>query len=369
MDALNDAEVPTSGFIDNGSSKTKLRITKEFQCSFKDFASLAERRKPNPLPENQERVPFLIGKVLMKSEDFSFEMNGVKYLDCEVAIFQAYRSSYDAWTFGIYLKNIKSGIRVFKVEGKQVNQWYDDYAVLEDNVGENFYPCGRVVCGISEIPEFQNTLLDKDGSLIVAFKMTIKLDHKMENESVKLACDYKELLTNAEQFHADTIIHCNDGKIRAHKGILAARSEYFDKMLSTKMKEGLSGEIEVKHMEMSVCRTILEYIYSGKVESSQLNVEILAEAEKMGLFNLKKECSTKLIQDLSAGNCVKMIQAGDLHKDEDLKNKAKEFIIENYEDLTDKSKAALFQYPDIARDIYESTRNRDLPVAKRRRVM
>jgi len=190
----------------------------------------------------------------------------------------------------------------------------------------------------------------------------------MTNESMKMTEDYKEMLRNAEECYADATIICSDGSIRAHKAVLAARSEYFEKMLSTKMKEGLSGKIEVKDMEMSVCQTILEYIYSGNVDQDKMNVEVLAEAEKMGLINLKKECSSKLINDLSNSNCVKMIEAGDLHKDDDLKNKAKQFIIENYEELSDESKAQLFLLiPDIVREIFEYQRE-DLPLAKRKRV-
>merc|ERR1712200_109432 len=185
--------------------------------------------------------------------------------------------------------------------------------------------------------------------------------------NTNLVKDYKDILTNAEDHYADVTIICNDGSVRAHKNVLSARSEYFDRMLSSTMKEGLTGVIEVKDMEMSVCQTILEYIYSGEVDQEKMNVEVLAEAEKMGLFTLKKECSSKLINDLSTSNCVKMIEAGDLHKDDDLKDKAKQFIIENYEDLSNESKAQLFLLiPDIVREIFEYQRE-DLPLAKRKR--
>merc|ERR1719228_1311119 len=123
----------------------------------------------------------------------------------------------------------------------------------------------------------QSKFLDKYGTLNLGFKLTFKLNLKREtNESMKMTEDYKEMLTNAEECYADATIICNDGSIRAHKAVLAARSEYFEKMLSTKMKEGLSGKIEVKDMEMSVCQTILEYIYSGNVDQEKLNVEVLA---------------------------------------------------------------------------------------------
>ena len=105
-------------------------------------------------------------------------------------------------------------------------------------------------------------------------KVTLKLDFMpVIHTNMNLVKDYKDMLTNAN--HADVTIICNDGSVRAHKNVLTARSEYFNRMLSSTMKEGLTGVIEVKDMEMGVCQTLLEYIYSGEVDQEKLNVEVL----------------------------------------------------------------------------------------------
>ena len=243
----------------------------------------------------------------------------------------------------IVFDNFGENIKDVKFEGSIIGNAEHGSHELKKQIMKNctffrspkIIPYGKLIAPNSKY-------LDKDGTLNLGFKVTLKVDSETgTDESQNLAEDYKKMLTNAEDYHADATIICKDGRIRAHKNILLARSEYFNAMLSTKMKEGLSGTVEVLHMEMSVCHVILEYIYSGKVEQDKMNVEVLAEAEKMGLLNLKKQCSTKLINNLNTSNCVEMIEAGDLHKDQELKIKAKKFIIENYQDLSHESKAGV----------------------------
>jgi len=309
-------------------------VTKKFVCSIKDFKSVEEKL-------SQAFVNVFVG------EKFHIHMDGVKDLECRI-IFSFVKKILqpDILHYHVVLSSDEN-IKGVKVQGGALD---NEHKLIKCQVPHNSIEC----------------ILDKDGALNLAFKMTFLLDKT--DESVNMARDYKEMLMNSDQYHADAVIHCKDGSIRVHKGVLAARSQYFKAMFATNMKEGLSGEIEVKHLEMSVCRTILEYIYSGKVEPGKISLEVFAEAEKIGLVNLKKECSTKLIKDLSIINCVKMIEAGDLHKDQNLKNKARQFIINNYENLSNDSKTELFHLlPDIARDIFESQR-KDVRVSKRRRI-
>ena len=68
------------------------------------------------------------------------------------------------------------------------------------------------------------------------------------------------------------------------------------------------------YMKKCVSLSILEHIYCGKVEEDKMNLEVLEEAEKIGLLNLK-ECSTKVIKDLTTINCVKMMKDENLHRD------------------------------------------------------
>jgi len=344
----------------NETSVVSSVIVKEYKCSFKLFKSQVEKL----IQDSQWRI---------RGEQFKVHLNGAKYLDCQANFGLRPRPQGQAYVYQFFeFKNIDEPKKnnVTKVECTLVPEQVQSLELQEckrsklGSTGDLIY-LSPIRITYDELMAPESKYLDKEGTLNLTLKITIKLD--CLDESMNMAKDYKEMLANAEDYYADATIHCRDGSIRVHKNVLAARSEYFEKMLSTKMKEGLSGVIAVKEMDMSVCQTILEYIYSGSVDQGKMNVEVLAEAEKMGLINLKKECSSKLINDLSTSNCVKMIEAADLHKDENLKNKAKEFIIENYDDLSGKLKAELFLYPDIAREVFEYQR-KDLPAAKRMRL-
>lgn len=350
-DSLNDADGPLSlvcGILQD--SKISVTLEKEFKCSFKNFKSIVEKS--------------IQARLCMKSELTSFQKNDTKYLDFQVILRPSHIQPQEKLFYLAKVSNIDNNVTELKVEGGVENlEQHVSPELLKDKLQQRSITAFR----FPTVSQYDK-LLDSDGALNLTFKVTLKLDNKTKtDESATLTENYKEMLINAEHYFTDAVFHCHNGIIRAHKNVLAARSEYFQNMFLSNMKEGLSGEIEVKHMEVSVCQTILEYIYTGKVDPGKMNVEVLAEAEKMRLMSLKKECSDKLIKDLAANNCVKMIEAADLHKDQDLKNKAKQFIIENYQDLTNDSKDELFHYPDIAREVFECV-HKDLPIAKRMRV-
>ncbi|VDO37067.1 unnamed protein product [Heligmosomoides polygyrus] len=64
-------------------------------------------------------------------------------------------------------------------------------------------------------------------------------------------------------------------RLHAHKPILAARCEYFRAMLYGGLKESSEAEVQLERTNALAFRTLLKYIYTGKIELSAFKVEEL----------------------------------------------------------------------------------------------
>ncbi|CAG8443840.1 10282_t:CDS:2 [Ambispora gerdemannii] len=77
-------------------------------------------------------------------------------------------------------------------------------------------------------------------------------------------------------------------RIKAHRIILATRSSYFEKLLGDKWREGQMKTIPIKHMEYNTFRSILYYLYTGKLEDG-LEFGVLKDVySKADMLNLEK---------------------------------------------------------------------------------
>ena len=85
-----------------------------------------------------------------------------------------------------------------------------------------------------------------------------------------------------------------DVVIGAHRVVLAARSEWFQRALQSGMKEAIDRRIVVQDIEESLFRSFLHYLYGGHLDlasmSQQEVVELLAVADRYevrsGLYHL-----------------------------------------------------------------------------------
>ena len=66
--------------------------------------------------------------------------------------------------------------------------------------------------------------------------------------------------------HSDVTLLVGGRSIRAHKVILASRSEFFDRLMFGGMKESGQGEIEMQDIgNVDLFELILEYAYTGSI--------------------------------------------------------------------------------------------------------
>jgi len=61
---------------------------------------------------------------------------------------------------------------------------------------------------------------------------------------------------------ADVTFVVGDTKVKAHKCILASRSDFFESMFSHNMRESVESVITVQDINLPTFKKLLEFIYS-----------------------------------------------------------------------------------------------------------
>ena len=67
-----------------------------------------------------------------------------------------------------------------------------------------------------------------------------------------------------------TLVSKDNIKFKAHRNVLSAASPYFDKLLQSNMKENREGIVRFEEISGSVLEDVLEFIYIGTVEVTQV---------------------------------------------------------------------------------------------------
>jgi len=83
------------------------------------------------------------------------------------------------------------------------------------------------------------------------------------------------LFLNSE--YADVNLVVEGVTFPAHKIILAARSFYFRALLFGGMKESTQSEIELKDAPTLAFKTLLKYVYSGRMSLAELKEDVVLD--------------------------------------------------------------------------------------------
>ena len=78
----------------------------------------------------------------------------------------------------------------------------------------------------------------------------------------------------------------------AHRFILSARSPVFAAMFTSDMLESKTGRVEIKDVDVNLFKHFLKFIYTGKLETSARNLDLLALADKYEIETLRELCQT-----------------------------------------------------------------------------
>jgi len=187
--------------------------------------------------------------------------------------------------------------------------------------------------------------LDSDGPITINCQLSIELINA-EKTNDKLHGEMEEMLINAKEYHSDVVMKCTDGQVDCHKSILCLKSSYFKNMFESRMKEAKSGKIPIS-LDKESCLVLLKYLYTGKLDSSKVTVELLTEVDKMLMQDFKEMCLKDLGDNINMQNVVKILEMTDKVEAKDLQKAAEQFIVENRKDLTPELKQELRGYSNF----------------------
>ena len=128
----------------------------------------------------------------------------------------------------------------------------------------------------------------------------------------------------------DITINADDGSIRAHRAILAARSPVFRSMFSHDLREKELSTVDISDMSLDACRGFLNYIY-GNLRSEEFlahRLALLGAADKYDIADLKEACVESLLEDIDARNVIERLQTGHLYRLQRLKDSCLRFLVD-----------------------------------------
>lgn len=126
-----------------------------------------------------------------------------------------------------------------------------------------------------------------------------ELEDEAAPKKSTLHTDLLKLLETED--NADITFMVQGERIKAHKGVLSARCDYFQKMFKTDTQECLSNEVKVPDFKPNVFRAMLQFLYSDTLpkDFAEVSLDLLVAADKYGVKKLKQKCESDAPLDVS----------------------------------------------------------------------
>ena len=124
-----------------------------------------------------------------------------------------------------------------------------------------------------------------------------------------------------------------DGKeFKTHRQILSEASPFFEKLLTSNMKESKEGVIRLEVFSEPLMADVLAFIYTGNVRiSSRGSAEgLLAAADYLCLSKLKSFAGKFIMQTMSTLNCISTYFMAEKFGHSELLDSTRKFILSNF---------------------------------------
>ena len=141
--------------------------------------------------------------------------------------------------------------------------------------------------------------------------------------------------TNYYPFSDFEIICSGDGikkSFHCHKVILSLGSEYFKTMLSGYFSES-QGRVEVPDISSKTMAELLQYLYTGELNLTKIDIELLSTAHKYQVKGLHAICELELAKNLTVGTAPKTAVAADLYGSNEFKKYVFRFMAKHWKQI------------------------------------
>ena len=124
-----------------------------------------------------------------------------------------------------------------------------------------------------------------------------------------------------------------DGKeLKTLRHVLSQASPFFEKLLTSNMKENNEGVIRLEVFNESLMKDVLEFIHTGNVQisTSENAEELIAAADYMCLSKLKSFAGKFIEQTMSSSNCVSTYFMAEKFDHSELLDSSRKFMLSKF---------------------------------------
>lgn len=144
---------------------------------------------------------------------------------------------------------------------------------------------------------------------------TLQLDSNICMDSGTMASRLQKRfnIMKKEERLCDFTVKVEDSNLLIHRLVLAAGSDYFDAMFSSKIIESKSNEVNLQKFTIKSMAQVVEYLYTSDVIFNESNLnQLLITSHVLLLNSILKLCEEFVLNNkklLTMDNCVEMARA------------------------------------------------------------
>ncbi|XP_042868768.1 kelch-like protein 5 isoform X2 [Penaeus japonicus] len=133
----------------------------------------------------------------------------------------------------------------------------------------------------------------------------------------------------------DVTLVAGSRRIRAHRLVLSAASDYFAAMFTSPVLEATQEEVVMRDMDSDALQTLINYCYTGTLELHEDTVEVvLSTAHHLLLTEVVDVCCDFLTKQLHPANCLGIQLFADTQGCSELHRIASTYTAEHFQEVT-----------------------------------
>ena len=163
-----------------------------------------------------------------------------------------------------------------------------------------------------------------DGDVAASYACRLLTNLSALRNNANGLCDVKIAAGSSDSEGNTTILY-------AHRTILAAASPYFNAMFTSDLAEAKRHQIVIQSLNGKTLNALLGFIYSGRVQVTQDNVqELLIGSDMIQLQEVVEICTQFLLDQMDPSNALGMYRFGLDHNFVGLRDAALDFVFNNF---------------------------------------
>lgn len=201
----------------------------------------------------------------------------------------------------------------------------------------------EITTDLFEQKEWIGRYVSREGRLTVQCHITTihhqsPIDSLSSNFHFSTACPEDEVKKLMEKVfysdtkYADVTLVAEQEEFKAHKHMLTACSDVFQRMFEQPMMEASSRRVKITDVRAESIRAMLEFIYTGQIKNCDRDMaaSLLAVAEKYNIQPLKATSEKELHRSIDVKNVIETLHLAKLHNsDTQLQDACIKFIARN----------------------------------------